>query len=68
VVRAIAPETPKQLEYLPLITDSIDQAILARLIDSMRRHIPRVDQRTPAEVIEEVAGIIDGALAAFYRA
>jgi hypothetical protein len=64
---AVPPTPPKQLEYLPPITDSVDQAILARLIESMRRRIPRVDQRTPGEVVEEVAGIIDSALAVFYR-
>ena len=62
-----APEPPKQLAYLPSVADEIDQAIVARLVEAIKRHVPRADERPPNEVIEEVADIITSALAAHYR-
>jgi hypothetical protein len=64
---AIAPEPPKQLPYLPSVADEIDQAIVSRLVEAIKRYVPRADERPPNEVIEEVADIITSALAAHYR-
>jgi hypothetical protein len=64
---AIAPEPPKQLAYLPSVADEIDQTIVARLVQAIKAHVPRADERPPNEVIEEVADIITSALAAHYR-
>jgi hypothetical protein len=61
------PELPKQLAYLPSIADEIDQALVARRVQAIRRHVPRADERPPNEVSEEVADIITSALAAHYR-
>jgi hypothetical protein len=64
---AIAPEPPKQLAYMPSVADEIDQAIVSRLVEAIKRYVPRADERPPNEVIEEVADIITSALAAHYR-
>ena len=64
---ALPPEPPKQLAYLPSIADEIDQALIGRLVEAIKRHVPRADERSPNEVIEEVADIITSALAAHYR-
>jgi hypothetical protein len=64
---AIAPEPPKQLPYLPSVADEIDQAIVARLVQAIKAHVPRADDRSPNEVLAEVERIVTDALKAYYR-
>jgi hypothetical protein len=60
------PEPPRQLPYLPSVADEFDAKFLQGLVDLIRRHVPRADERPPNEVLAEVLRICGSALSMHY--